>query len=111
MSLLINLRVEDVQEIYMCAGYTDLRKSIDGLVSLLEYTYNVNPYREGILYLFCGRTASYKIKGLLYEENGFLLIHKRLKEGRYHWIRDESQGLVRISHSQFLSLMNKGRLD
>ena len=110
MSLLINLRVEDVQEIYMCAGYTDLRKSIDGLAALLEYTYKVNPYREGILYLFCGR-ASYKIKGLLYEKNGFLLIQKRLKEGRYRWIRDDSKGLVRIRHEQFLQLMNKGILD
>lgn len=111
MSMLINLRAEDVQEIYMCAGYTDLRKSIDGLATLLEYTYNVNPYREGILYLFCGRTASYKIKGLLYEENGFLLFHKRLKDGRYRWIRDESKGLVRISHEQFLRLMNNGSLN
>ncbi|MBQ8092457.1 MAG: IS66 family insertion sequence element accessory protein TnpB [Clostridia bacterium] len=109
--MLINLRAEDVQEIYVCAGYTDLRKSIDGLVSLLENTYEVNPYREAILYLFCGRTASYKIKGLLYEKNGFLLFHKRLKEGRYHWIRDESKGLIRISHEQFLRLMNEGRLN
>ena len=87
-----------------------MRKSIDGLAGVVEYVYEMNPYQKNILFLFCGR-SNYKIKGLLWEENGFVLIHKRLAKGRFQWIRDSSKGLVRITYEQYYNLMNYGKLD
>ena len=96
--------------IYMCAGYTDLRKNIDGLAAMLIYEYNIDPYLENVLFLFCGRCA-YKIKGLVWESNGFTMINKRLSMGRYQWNRDQSKGLIPITHEQFQKLMTTGKIE
>ena len=65
--MLIDIEADKLNEIYMCCGYVDLRMGINGLSALVEYTYNVNPYRENVLFLFCGKTSSWKIKGLIWE--------------------------------------------
>ncbi|WP_438588637.1 IS66 family insertion sequence element accessory protein TnpB [Dubosiella newyorkensis] len=39
---------------------------------------------ENSLFLFCGRKTS-SIKGILWEEDGFLLLAKRLDEGKFQW--------------------------
>ena len=42
-----------VDEIYIVCGYTDMRKSIDGLCALVENELHMDP-RRSALYLFCG---------------------------------------------------------
>jgi transposase len=42
------------------------------------------------LYLFCGRRAD-RIKGLVWEKDGFLLLYKRLEQGRFVWPRNENE--------------------
>ncbi|MBR1685388.1 MAG: IS66 family insertion sequence element accessory protein TnpB [Clostridia bacterium] len=105
--MLIDATPTTFVSIYMCCGYTDLRKSIDGLTELLVNVYDINPYVENVLFLFCGR-ASYKVKGLVWEKNGFTLINKRLSEDRFHWDRNQENGLKGISYDQFIHLMNEG---
>ena len=109
--MLIDAAPTTFSAIFVCAGWTDLRKSIDGLIDVLYYTYHVNPYlSENELFLFCGR-SNYKIKGLVKESNGFVLINKRLRTDRFHWNRDQSAGLQKISYEQFIHLMNDGTLE
>ena len=43
-------------EIYIVCGYTDMRKSIDGLCAIIEDKLHMDP-RSRALYLFCGRRA------------------------------------------------------
>ncbi len=38
------------------------------------------------LFLFCGKRRD-RIKGLLWEGDGFLLLYKRLEEGSFQWPR------------------------
>ena len=52
-----------VDEIYIVCGYTDMRKSIDGLCALVENELHMDP-RRSALYLFCGRRCD-RIKALL----------------------------------------------
>ena len=52
-----------VDEIYIVCGYTDMRKSIDGLCALVENELHMDP-RRSALYLFCGRRCD-RIKVLL----------------------------------------------
>lgn len=41
-------------ELYIVTGYTDMRKSIDGLCAIVEDQLHMDP-RRSALYLFCGK--------------------------------------------------------
>lgn len=90
------------KDIYIACGYTDMRKSIDGLAAMVQAQFNMNPY-EPCLFLFCGRRCD-RIKALLWEGDGFLLMYKRLENGKFQWPRSESE-LKPISWQQFRWLM------
>ncbi|WP_270421596.1 IS66 family insertion sequence element accessory protein TnpB [Acidaminococcus massiliensis] len=49
--LIHNLTAE---HIYLTCGYTDMRKSIDGLVALVAACFLLDPHQTA-LFLFCGR--------------------------------------------------------
>lgn len=78
------------KKIYIACGYTDLRYGIDGLAAMISEYYHLNPADKGTLYLFCGRRND-RIKGLLYEGDGFLLLYKRLADGKFQWPRSTSE--------------------
>ena len=40
--------------VYIVTGYTDMRKSIDGLAVIIKAKYHLDPYCKS-LFLFCGR--------------------------------------------------------
>ena len=77
--------------IYIICGHTDMRKSIDGLIAIVQNQLSADPDRES-MYLFCGRRCD-RIKILMKEPDGFVLIYKRLNRssGRYRWPRDRSE--------------------
>ena len=74
---------------YLVTGYTDLRRSIDGLATIVKAQLQLDPYSSA-LFLFCGRRSD-RIKGLLWEGDGFLLLYKRLDNCRFQWPRNETQ--------------------
>lgn len=77
------------REIYLACGYTDMRKSIDGLAAVVEQQFNLNPFQLA-LFLFCGKRCD-RLKALLWEGDGFVLLYKRLESGRFQWPRTESE--------------------
>ena len=80
-----------VDAIYIVCGYTDMRKSIDGLCAVVEDKLHMDPRRSAI-FLFCGRRAD-RIKILMWEPDGFVLLYKRLSavRGRYRWPRNKDE--------------------
>ncbi|MCR5468125.1 MAG: IS66 family insertion sequence element accessory protein TnpB, partial [Lachnospiraceae bacterium] len=56
-----------------------MRKSIDGLAAIVQVQFKLNPFERN-LYLFCGRRRD-RMKALLWEGDGFLLLYKRLDNG------------------------------
>lgn len=78
------------QHIYIRTGYTDLRLGIDGLAAVIREDLGRNPFEENTLYLFCGRRTD-RIKGLVYEGDGFLLLYKRIAIGHFQWPRHEEE--------------------
>lgn len=92
-----------VRKIYIACGYTDLRKGIDGLAQLVGTNFDLNPFQKDVLFLFCGRRCD-RIKGLLWEGTGFLLLYKRLEDGSFSWPRTPQQA-AEITREQYSMLM------
>ena len=65
------------KKVYIATGVTDLRRGIEGLASIIRFEFKLDPYDKDTLFLFCGRRAD-RIKGLIWEGDGFLLVYKRL---------------------------------
>ena len=82
------------RKVYIAAGYTDLRRGIDGLASIVKFNFQLDPYEKDILFLFCGRRSD-RIKGLVWEGDGFLLLYKRLELGGFSWPRTKEEALAR----------------
>ena len=74
----------EIKRAVVLTGRTDLRRGIDGLVSLVRLNYNLDPLDKGTLFLFCGVKKD-RIKGILYEGDGWVMVCKRLTFGRYMW--------------------------
>jgi transposase len=88
--------------VYIACGYTDLRKGIDGLSTLVQQEFDLDPFTN-TLFLFCGRRCD-RIKGLYWEQNGFILLYKRLERGIFQWPRNE-QEVREITAQQYRWLM------
>lgn len=88
---------------YLATGYTDLRRGIDGLAAIVRFQFELDPYDRNTLFLFCGRRCD-RIKALLWEGDGFLLMYKRLDNGAFNWPRSKDEA-IRITEDQYQMLM------
>ena len=69
--------------VYLACGYTDLRRGINGLAGLVQTQFQLDPFQNA-LFLFCGRRKD-RLKGLYWEGDGFVLLYKRLENGKFQW--------------------------
>jgi len=91
-------------EIYIVCGYTDMRRAIDGLCAIIQDKLHMEP-RRSALYLFCGKRCD-RIKALLWEGDGFLLLYKRMEaQGRFRWPRNPEE-VRSLTWQQFDWLMS-----
>ncbi|MBP2034105.1 transposase [Clostridium algifaecis] len=97
------------EKIYIACGYNDLRRGIDGLANIVQQQFKLDPFKPRILFLFCGRKTD-RIKGLLWEGDGFLLLYKRLETGKFQWPRNENE-VKAISPQQYKWLMEGLSID
>lgn len=74
------------RNIYIVCGYTDMRKSITGLIAIITQQFQMRPDEHSI-FLFCGKKAD-RMKAVMWEEDGFLLLYKVLAGYKYHWPRN-----------------------
>ena len=88
--------------VYIACGYTDLRRGIDGLANLVKSQFQMDPFQRA-LFLFCGRRRD-RIKGLYWEQDGFILLYKRLEQGAYQWPRTENE-VRQLTPQQYRWLM------
>ena len=72
-----------VEHVYLAAGPTDLRKSIDGLAVIVQELFQLDPFSKA-LFVFCNRKKD-KLKILFWDHNGFWLYYRRLEKGLFDW--------------------------
>ncbi|UNT92960.1 IS66 family insertion sequence element accessory protein TnpB [Allobaculum sp. Allo2] len=94
-----------VKNIYLAQMPADLRKGIDGYVSLVQGPLALDPL-DGSLFLFVNRQKN-KIKGILRDGNGFWLVYKRLSRSSLQWpVSPDQSDFMRIDCSQLASLLS-----
>jgi len=79
----------------------DFRKGHDGLAALADQALGLDPH-SGVIVVFRAKRGD-RIKVLLWDGSGLVMIYKRLEEGKFAWprIRD---GVMRLSKAQFEAL-------
>ena len=80
-----------------------MRCGIDKLASIVQGKFQLDPCANAI-FLFGGRRND-RVKALYWDEDGFLLLYKRLESGKFQWPKDTAQ-LRELSLSQFTWLMD-----
>lgn len=91
------------KRIFLAAGFTDLRRGIDGLAGIIQFQFELAPHDKDTIFLFCGRRND-RIKALLWEGDGFLLLYKRVEEGSFKWPRNVTEAME-ILPQQYMQLM------
>ena len=91
------------KEIYIACGYTDLRCGIDGLAATVKEKSGLTPFSPNTIFLLCGRRSD-RIKALVWEGDGFLLLYKRLQAGTFKWPRKKDD-LKNLTDEQFSRLL------
>ena len=87
-----------VEHVFLACGFTDMRKSIDGLAAIVQQ----NPFSNA-LFIFCGRRHD-RLKALLWRGDGFLLLYKRLDNGRFRWPQKQ-EDVISITEQQLRWLL------
>lgn len=97
-----------VQKIYLVTGRTDMRKSFDGLMAVIRDNFQMDPFSNAV-FLFCGRKKN-TMKALCFDRDGFVLLQKRLDNGKFQWPRNASE--VRpLTRQEFRWLMEGLSID
>lgn len=94
---------QGIKRFIVVCGYTDLRKGIDGLAQIIEANYKLNPFEKDVMFLFCGRRCD-RVKALVWEGSGFLLLYKRLEKGSLSWPRTPREAVSLSKHEYRLLL-------
>ena len=90
-------------QVWLCAGYTDMRKSFQGLSMIVQQQKGKSPYDANNLYLFRGRRGD-RIKMLWFDGTGMCLYLKRLESGLFVWPM-ANEGVVHLSQGQLQILL------
>ena len=92
------------KRIWLVTGRTDLRNGISGLSALVRLKFGKNPLESGTLFLFCGKDRK-TVKGLVWDETGYVLITKKLSYGHFQWPRNSEEAKA-LTQEEFNRLMD-----
>jgi len=81
--------------VYLATGFTDMRKSINGLSIIVSEQLGCNPY-DGSVFVFCNRGRD-KLKILYWEHNGFWLAYRRLEKGKFKWPMHRETDIISLT--------------
>ena len=94
--------LDKIKNVYLAIEPMDLRKSIDGLVLIIQRTYQLDVFQAS-LFVFCNRARD-KIK-IIHWDNGFWLYYRRLEVEHFKWPSSQSQTIA-IDYKELEWLLN-----
>ncbi len=97
------LKINEQTKVYLACGDTDMRKQINGLAAMVENSFLLAPY-ENAMFVFCNRSKN-RLKILLWEDNGYWLLLKRLERGHFKWPEAGTEQTMILSLEDLRSLI------
>ena len=91
-------------KIYISSANVDMRKSIDGLVSIVEGSFNCSSTYDA-LFVFHNKYCD-KIKMLYWNTEGFCLLYKRIEKGRFRFPTKIDSSVYTITEEEILWLLH-----
>ena len=95
--------------VYLCCGCTDMRKSINGLMTIVQESFSLDPFADA-LFVFCNRNRD-RLKILEWDGDGFWLYFKRLERGRFRWPTEGDASTMVLNASELTCLIDGARLE
>lgn len=88
--------------VYVATRPVDFRKGLDGLAALAQEELRLDPF-SGVVLVFRAKRAD-RLKILLWDGSGMVLITKRLDDGKFAWpaVKD---GVMTLSSAQVSALV------
>ena len=93
-----------IGRVYLAAGKTDMRKSIDGLAAIVQESFKLDPFSNS-LFVFCNKNCN-KLKILQWEHNGFWLHYRRLERGVFRWPKEINTSTLLLSSRELQWLLD-----
>ena len=94
--------------VYLCCGNTDMRKSINGLTTLVQESFSLNPFANAF-FVFCNRRRD-RIKILEWDGDGFWIYFKRLEQGHFRWPKSNREATMTLNSKELSCLIDSARL-
>lgn len=90
-------------DIYLHMDAVDFRKSINGLLAIVENELELNAF-TGALFIFTNRKQD-KLKCLYWDKTGFALWYKRLEKQRFKWPKISELNHLKMTEQQLAWLL------
>ncbi|WIK67607.1 IS66 family insertion sequence element accessory protein TnpB [Globicatella sanguinis] len=91
------MNINQLGQVYLISGKTDMRQGIDSLASLVREKHQLDPFSQK-LFLFCG-TKKDRFKILYWDGQGFWLFYKLFENGRLTW-PSHNDDLIKLNETQ-----------
>jgi transposase len=95
--------------VYLACGCTDMRKSINGLSSIVESSFKLDPYSSSV-FVFCNRSRD-RLKILEWDGDGYWLYFKRLEKGRFRWPASGEESTLSLTGEELEILLSGSKIE
>ena len=93
----------ELSDIYLHRDAVDFRKSINGLMIIVENVMKLSPF-NGAIFVFCNKARD-KLKVLYWDNTGFCLWYKRLEKDKFKWPKKSTSSIMNLSEQQWRWLL------
>lgn len=95
--------------VYLCCRHTDMRKSINGLMTLVQSSFSLDPFSNA-LFVFCNKNRN-RLKILEWDGDGFWLYFKRLERGNFRWPSEGEDPIMVLEVEELNCLIDGAKLE
>jgi len=97
------------RRVYLACGGTDMRKSINGLMAIVESGFSLDPFDDA-LFVFCNKKRD-RLKILQWDGDGFWLHFKRLEKGHFRWPTEGDEATMTLTGEELNFLLGGAKVE